>query len=464
MKKKIFVLIVILLAFLIANSAMAAWNGVRWLGRSRVAFTIAAEDTPASLRRFADFKCDGDNDQEEIQAAIDALSGNGLGSETDGGMVILYEGHYSISAPIYLQGYLTLKGAGIDKTVLRMKPGANCDMFVYNEAASPFFTRICYMSMFGSRTSQTNGSCIVEGSEDGHILDFRVEHVFIDGFKEDGIRIYNGWGHILNDVIIENCEGYGVNVIYSPNHIKIHHCKIISNDKSAIRTYADAAGSKGAIISGCELRTRDSTATYPALYIKCARTLVTDCLIGPGNSNYPAIVVDVEATNCIIANNVIYASADYCIRYSQSGVVIANNTFLDWNIAPIDTNGSMGFSAIQGNSHENLCFAYPVSTAEYNLTAADSGRIFRAYYNDGPTTFYLPSAFPGLIYTFVKQREQNLIIQAASGDNINGGSYGKKYVNTTSGEAYKASCTLLAIDNAHWVPISVHGTWANDDS
>ena len=68
----------------------------------------------------------------------------------------------------------------------------------------------------------------------------------------------------------------------------------------------------------------------------------------------------------------------------------------------------------------------------------------------------------GLSFTFVKYRDYDLVIHAAAGDIINDGTAGKKFKNNES-EAYKASVTLLAVDNTYWIPIAIHGTWINDN-
>lgn len=66
---------------------------------------IVASDTPNIIRRFADYYCDGIQDEVEINTAINQLG-------TRGGIVELAAGTYRVSAPVVLKDWVTLRGAG----------------------------------------------------------------------------------------------------------------------------------------------------------------------------------------------------------------------------------------------------------------------------------------------------------------------------------------------------------------
>jgi len=80
------------------------------LGRSGSTFVVAASDS--KHREWADYVCDGVNDQVEIQAAINALPAHG-------GTVTLLDGTFYISAHIVPRDYTHLRGQGMTQTVLK---------------------------------------------------------------------------------------------------------------------------------------------------------------------------------------------------------------------------------------------------------------------------------------------------------------------------------------------------------
>lgn len=64
--------------------------------------TVCASD---SREKYADYRCNGTNDNVEIQAALDALPATG-------GEVVLLDGTYNIEASLVLDSYQTLRGCG----------------------------------------------------------------------------------------------------------------------------------------------------------------------------------------------------------------------------------------------------------------------------------------------------------------------------------------------------------------
>ena len=104
------------------------------------------------------------------------------------------------------------------------------------------------------------------------------------------------------------------------------------------------------------------------------------------------------------------------------------------------------------------------STSEAVL-ASDTGKVFSTTASAGATTYTLPTASAGLSYTFVDVSAtsgDDLHIQAATGDTINGGTVAKIYQCVT--DEVPVSVTLVAIDATQWVVVSEIGTWANNNS
>ena len=97
------------------------------LGVSAATLTVATCDSAESSKARADFVGDCDGDQQEINAAIQALP-------PVGGTVLLMEGHYDIKAVggtlggvLIDRSYVTLEGVGL-ATRLRLANGQNTNV------------------------------------------------------------------------------------------------------------------------------------------------------------------------------------------------------------------------------------------------------------------------------------------------------------------------------------------------
>ena len=74
--------------------------------RRSATLTVAASDASSHSREAADYRCDGIDDQAEIQAALDALPATG-------GKVALTEGTFNIAASVRIENHgVTLEGFG----------------------------------------------------------------------------------------------------------------------------------------------------------------------------------------------------------------------------------------------------------------------------------------------------------------------------------------------------------------
>lgn len=96
------------------------------------------------------------------------------------------------------------------------------------------------------------------------------------------------------------------------------------------------------------------------------------------------------------------------------------------------------------------------------VLAADSGKVFIAAAGQGTTTYTLPTAAAGLVFTFVDVSAvagDDIRITASALDSINGGTVAKYYENVT--DAVPMSVTLQAVSTASWEVTSQIGTWQN---
>lgn len=97
-------------------------------------------------------------------------------------------------------------------------------------------------------------------------------------------------------------------------------------------------------------------------------------------------------------------------------------------------------------------------TAAYTLTEAESGKAFSNSGASGSVTFTLPaSPKAGMWYFFEKIANQNLVVAPGAGATIENGS---SLTNSTSGDANKATLTVVATSTTTWKVQGYRGTWA----
>jgi hypothetical protein len=156
--------------------------------------------------------------------------------------------------------------------------------------------------------------------------------------------------------------------------------------------------------------------------------------------------------------------------FAQGGAAnvagIGLNTYVDNPIIKDNFHHNPSFPLLWliNSTVTNLNYKFVPKTDNYLITHSDNEKIFT---NEGATaqvTFTLPGAtVTGLKFTFIKLENQNLVIQAAAGDKINGGAVQRRYQNT-SAEAGIATCTLVCTKAGAWQVIAEKGTWVNDNS
>jgi len=146
---------------------------------------IAASDSPADAKAQADFVCDGDADNEEIQAAIDEVS------ERGGGEVILLEGTFLLANALYVKSHVTLRGQGYDTLLTPAKAGVP--------------------------------SCVrVKGATDAVVSDLRAD---ANGNANYGIDVID----LSQRVTVENCWAYNavddeITVVHGSEDVIIRNC------------------------------------------------------------------------------------------------------------------------------------------------------------------------------------------------------------------------------------------------
>ena len=169
-------------------------------------FVVAASD---SLHQgYADYVCDGVDDQVEIQAAINALS-------TIGGTIQLTEGRFHISSPIKIEkNAVRLVGAGRSwgngGTSIILADNSDCNMIEIGKVdVHIFFPTIENLYLNGNRDNQASGHGI--DIENGIVSDLTFTNLGINEIKQDGLHFTAiGWLYSLRNVWVEYCDGHGM--------------------------------------------------------------------------------------------------------------------------------------------------------------------------------------------------------------------------------------------------------------
>lgn len=87
---------------------------------------VASSNSTLFSKRYADYVCDGTDDDVEIQQAIDYVSGL-----TNGGSVVLMEGTFNVTSQINMKSNVLLQGQGNNGTIIKkMSSSIICVIFI----------------------------------------------------------------------------------------------------------------------------------------------------------------------------------------------------------------------------------------------------------------------------------------------------------------------------------------------
>ena len=180
-----------------------------------------------SLRKNADYICDGTDDQAEINAAISSLG-------TSGGSVILLEGTYSITGPINLASNVALIGQG-PGTVLRVPNAFNANLNVVS-ASGVSRVVVANLRIDGNRANQTAG--IMNGVYFYNVTYGEIRSCYLENLRGNGIALYRSSN---NTVSGNTCQGNYYEGIFlwesSNNNICGNTC--IENSQLTDNTYSN---------------------------------------------------------------------------------------------------------------------------------------------------------------------------------------------------------------------------------
>lgn len=217
----------------------------------RAATAVIARDTDAS-NKFADYICDGVDDDVQIQAAIDAIAALG------GGKIIIRAGSFTLGNAISLQlkHNIVVEGEGIGATILQAKAAFPTNHGLFENTSLTNNFEATGFTLDGNKANQTtqnisgfdmNGGtgfcvhhCEIENMNNGTgygngIYTAQTMNKIYDNYIHDnetaGINYDVGIGEVFSNRIILN-GAYGINL--STNQVRIYDNEISSNTLSGI--------------------------------------------------------------------------------------------------------------------------------------------------------------------------------------------------------------------------------------
>lgn len=162
-------------------------------------FVVASSTASAEYRAQADYICDGTADEVEINAAIQALPGQG-------GKVLLSEGIFYLAAPIVIDRRMTLEGQGHSSTSLTMANNADCNAIQGSGAISDGQFRS--FSINGNKANQASGHGVnATNLHNWQWYDISITSVKQHGIYVTGVITRTWW---LTHVSIGSCDGDGM--------------------------------------------------------------------------------------------------------------------------------------------------------------------------------------------------------------------------------------------------------------
>jgi len=336
------------------------------MGPIETTYLVAAYDAREETREVADFICDGTNDQEQIQAAIDLC--------TVGGLVQLSEGTFWLGDYVTLgSNAVSLRGAGQYQT------------YVYSDTDAPSErTGLIYFSGYWGTISDMdvsvyndNFNYAIYGSvSGGGIATIKNVTAYIGATTKARAAIYASTRVHLDHVAIDS-EADGISLSFGGN--RITNCQITS---------AGTSGSGG----GYGITTSGVVCWYPYIsgnHIEgCATYAMNLNNIHDGTitGNYCAnpIFVASSTERSLISDNYLMASSDHAM------IVEGDTCHIVGNYVRMNTDTASAYDGIhlQGDADNNAIVSnYLFSDPDYGSGGRYAINISASTCNDNVVEF-----------------------------------------------------------------------------
>lgn len=264
-------------------------------------FIVAAHDSSTESKAQADYVCDGIQDEEEINAAIDALS--------QGGEVILSKGTFKCDAAIYPKTGIILRGQGDTKTFLELTNDGSIRVYDEYVTLEQFYVsnynRNFNLADYGVITIRA-GHCRVRNVTG--TSDASMQAVFLV-FSSDLPEYTTGYDKIIEDIEFTNCKaidcgGHGfMNNVYGENYTVIRNIRYTDCQAINCGRYeqfnpwitgfliTELNGVENVRLTGCVAEgCWESGFHFDWNYASCTDVVLTDCIArNNGQKPYPSV-------------------------------------------------------------------------------------------------------------------------------------------------------------------------------
>lgn len=294
-----------------------------------------------------DYLCDGEADDVEINAAIQALP-------AAGGEIVILDGEYSIQSPIKVnKSYISIRGSGSTKfNKLFYSTGGELQFFVYVTSDNCKIDNLIADNQTADRDTNYSHGITMDTIPSKYC---KISNCMVMGFRSGITSTSSSSGHhiICNNVVFAD-RGNGI--LASSNYMSISN-NLCLNVKG---TGISASGTGSRIFSN-SVTVQEGGTDSIGLYLSGASQAVVVGNVVMGGAHQSTWF---NASNSVMSNNVFYGFHRYGIL-SNGGThrsVIANNTVIKGSGSPSDyasneypiylTGGSNGvtFNIIAGNN------------------------------------------------------------------------------------------------------------------
>ncbi len=334
-------------------------------------WVLAASNSDSQSIAMADYVCDGTADDVQINSAITALP-------TNGGMIVLLEGTYDITATISITKPVKLCGVGWS-TIL--KPSADVSVItVGNGATAETDVEICHLQIDGNKASLTSTShgvyfntsisrslvhdCYIHDTHDTGIHMVTVNQVniydnlIVDvgtgsagggiGFNSASYRCTVSGNTIISPnkhgIVISGGDGHCYDFIISGNYIYSSGEIGISADQDTDYVTITNNVIDTTTLDGINLESSGATITHSGII---SNNVVKNA--GASGISIGGVAGTVSKNN-IVSNNTIEDSANNGILaiYCDNCVISGNSSYSNaWSGIAVDTSEAI---TVNGNS------------------------------------------------------------------------------------------------------------------
>lgn len=210
-----------------SKGTSAQWNAAHTIDddskpKNSTTLIVAAHDSFDTTR--ADYVCDGVDDQDEINAAITALGGQG-------GQITLLEGSYILAASIITTNYVTIRGQGYS-TLLQTT--ANIRMV---SIASDNYVIVQDVRIYGAGNGNNSNTGVYVAAS-------------------DNVTLHN--------IIATNCGARGIDITTTADNLIITECYCVSNFLHGIHLHGTSTntlffGNHCRLNAGCGIYVQSSS-------------------------------------------------------------------------------------------------------------------------------------------------------------------------------------------------------------